>query len=97
QRWSKFCEKRERIARGLGALETAFVLPAHSGLLGEAGTSAVGEKVSLFDLMKRPEVSLDKALEIATACGLDVDVPEDAEAREQVELAAIYDGYLKQQ
>lgn len=97
ERWRRFSDKQDRIAAGLDALRSKHFYPAHSEQLEKAGLSSIASKVSFFDLMKRPDVDLDRVTQLATACGISIELPQDKDAREQVELAAIYDGYLKQQ
>jgi tRNA uridine 5-carboxymethylaminomethyl modification enzyme len=96
-RWARFVEKRSWIEEGLSALQNAYVMPVHSDQLDAIGISAIASKISLFDLMKRPDVDLETALALASACGVAVEMPSNQGAREQIELAAIYDGYLQQQ
>lgn len=93
ERWEGFCEKQEKIARGLAALENTFVYPTENERLAEAGTAGVGTKTSLFALMKRPEMSLERALALVP----ETPMPADPRVREQVELAALYDGYIQKQ
>jgi len=97
ERWRRFSDKETQIDSGLETLRTAFILPVHSDHLQEEGLSAIASKISLFDLMKRPEIDLDRALELAEKCEVAVCLPVDKNVREQIELAAIYDGYLQQQ
>jgi len=97
QRWQRFQEKQEKIVRGIASLENVFVNDSHNDRLIAWGTAPVKQKTSIFDLMKRPDVDLPAALEISQTCGLDPWLPADARAREQIELSAMYDGYLKQQ
>lgn len=97
ERWARFCDKKGAIERGLETLKTTYVMPVHSCVLSEMGLSAIDSKVSLFDLMKRPEVDLERVEAVAVACGVSYEMPEGLEVREQVELAAIYDGYISQQ
>jgi tRNA uridine 5-carboxymethylaminomethyl modification enzyme len=94
-RWAKFIDKQEKIALGLAALENTFVSPAHSDILGRRGTAPARNKMSLFELMKRPEIRLSDALEIAGEIGEAPCVAADPKVREQLELAASYDGYLQ--
>ena len=47
--------------------------------------------------MRRPEISLVGALEIAAACGHSIDLDASVAVREQIELAGVYDGYLIRQ
>jgi tRNA uridine 5-carboxymethylaminomethyl modification enzyme len=96
-RWGRFAEKQEAIARGRGALEATSVRPAHNEILRAAGTAEVDGKLSLFDLLKRPELSLADVLALASACGLEVSVPVDGAVREQIALEGLYDGYIRRQ
>jgi tRNA uridine 5-carboxymethylaminomethyl modification enzyme len=97
KRWLRFCEKEFLIDAGMATLNNTFMMPVHSPQLEEAGLSSLDSKISLFDLMKRSDVDLQKALDVAAECGVKVVLPEDKSVREQIELAAIYDGYLQQQ
>ncbi|MBC8066602.1 MAG: tRNA uridine-5-carboxymethylaminomethyl(34) synthesis enzyme MnmG [Chlorobia bacterium] len=92
ERWEKFCEKQAKIVRGLAILESTFVHESQGELLEAHGQQPVKNKISLFDLMKRPSVSLDIAERVGR-----ITISSEPLVREQVELAAIYDGYLKQQ
>ena len=96
-RWRRYAGKHEAIASGRAALESAHVHPGHNEVLTGLRVTAVGDRVSLFDLMRRPEVSLVHCLSLAAACGIDVEVPDQADARAQIELAAKYSGYLTRQ
>ena len=97
ERWARFCEKKEAIEVGLNTLHTTYVMPVHSSVLEEEGLSAIASKVSLFDLMKRPEVDLERLESVASACEVGLVLPDAKDVREQIELAAIYDGYISQQ
>ncbi len=92
-RWERFVEKQEAILRGRAVLENTFVLPSESDALIAIGSAPVGEKYSLFTLMKRPELRLDGVLKLRP----DLAISPDPAVREQLELAAVYDGYLQRQ
>lgn len=96
-RWNRFAAKRDRIAEGLASLEAASISPARNDLMESLGETPLAVRTSLFDLMKRPEIDLARVEAIATAYGIELLLPEDRAAREQIELEAIYDGYLKRQ
>jgi tRNA uridine 5-carboxymethylaminomethyl modification enzyme len=85
------------IQNGLFALESNFVSIADEALFGELGLNASKQKTSLFDLMRRPEVGLEKVEEIASKMGVDLGIPATGEAREQIQLQALYSGYVVQQ
>jgi len=97
ERWSRFSSKQEAIARGLGELRSHFVTPAHSAVAVECGEGPIRDKISLFALMKRPELTLARLLAFASAAGFHLDVDERRDVREAMELAAMYDGYLEKQ
>ncbi len=92
-RWTRFTAKQEKIVRGRTTLEETFVKPDSNEALRAMGTAEVDTKVSLFDLMRRPEIRLDRALSLVSG----VFISEDRSVREQLELAALYEGYIQQQ
>jgi tRNA uridine 5-carboxymethylaminomethyl modification enzyme len=96
-RWGRFVDKSEAIEQGIQALGATFVNESYNASLESVGVAGVKNKTSLFDLMKRPAVNLECAEGVSIACKLGLAVSPDPLVREQVELAAIYDGYLKQQ
>jgi tRNA uridine 5-carboxymethylaminomethyl modification enzyme len=97
ERWVKFEAKMEAVSAGISSLESRFVNESHNPRLEAMRVGAVKNKTSLFDLMKRPAVNLASAEQIAEVCELALEIPAQPLVREQIELAAIYDGYLKQQ
>ena len=94
-RWARFSKKREAIARETERLKSTWVNPA---ILSAAEAErvlgkAIEREYSLFDLLRRPEVNYPNLLTLpGGAPGLD-----DEEAREQVEIAAKYAGYVSRQ
>lgn len=97
ERWARFSAKRQRIEAGLRSLADNFFFPIHNQELEEAGLGRIESKISCFDLMKRPLMDLEAVTALAEKCGIDLELPAEGEAREQIELTAIYDGYLQQQ
>ena len=94
-RWARFVEKQETIARETERLKSTWVnpgmLPASESVrvLGKA----IEREYCLFDLLRRPEVNYESLMTLPQAgAGL-----KDAEAREQVEIAAKYAGYVARQ
>ncbi len=96
-RRKRFEEKWEKIERGVELLESAYVSPAHEAVFEGMGLAAPKGKQSVFDLMKRPEIDLQKCLEIAAAIGLEVELDQNPKVLEQVELRGRYAGYLVKQ
>ncbi len=97
-RWQRFLSKQEQIARGLGSLENTFLFAAHSPVLEAAGEAPIPNKMSLFELMKRPSMTLAKLLDLCENSGVEAPIlSSEATVREQIELAAMYDGYIGRQ
>jgi tRNA uridine 5-carboxymethylaminomethyl modification enzyme len=96
-RWERLERKREEVARGRAALESTIILPQHNASLEQHGTAGIFVGTPLFELMRRPEVSLDRALGIAESCGFDLKLDLSGGAKEQIELERIYGGYLIRQ
>lgn len=101
RRWERFQRKQENIERGLAWLQTSTVGSSSNAKLESLGHGPVANRTSLFELMKRPEFGLRDAEHLAgcfcVTSNSQPDSKEDREVREQLELAAKYDGYLQQQ
>jgi tRNA uridine 5-carboxymethylaminomethyl modification enzyme len=94
-RWARFESKREAIARETERLKSTWVNPKI--LPPSQAEAALGKVIereySLFELLRRPEVGYGQLLGLPGGSpGLD-----DSEAREQVEIAAKYAGYVARQ
>jgi tRNA uridine 5-carboxymethylaminomethyl modification enzyme len=92
-RWQAFEEKREKIARELERLKSTWVNPR---MLDKTDAERVlGKEIereySLYDLLRRPEVSYAALM---TLPGAQADAGEVAE---QVEVQAKYQGYIERQ
>lgn len=104
ERWSRFEAKRALIEEGLAYLQSNYIHPGHAEILEQLEFAPVRGRTSLFELMKRPEVSLAdiRHLVARTSCP---NAPEwlfnakgvELRATEQIELAAKYDGYIQLQ
>ena len=98
-RWAAFETKREAVAIEQARLRRTFVQPSLSdidnvsretqiAILGKA----LEHEYSLFELLRRPEVSYDNLLKLMPA-----QPTITAEVKEQVEIAAKYQGYIDRQ
>jgi tRNA uridine 5-carboxymethylaminomethyl modification enzyme len=97
ERWARYEAKQEAILRGINSLETNFVSPAHDTDLAALGLSCSKNRTSMFDMMRRPDVTLDVVEKLATAIGVELDLGSDESVREQIGLKAMYAGYIVQQ
>lgn len=96
-RWARFREKCEQIDVIERRLTGLSVDPSHSEKLIEFGTAPVKTKTNLLDLMRRPEIDLKLADEIALYLGDRAEPVTTRQAREQVEIRSKYGGYLSRQ
>ena len=96
-RWARFEAKQEAIAKGIFDLESTFVSPANDAALESLGMQPAKNRTSMFDMMRRPEVTLEVVEKIVNAIGSDLELPPAEAVREQVSLRAMYAGYIAQQ
>jgi len=109
ERRRRLDEKVEAIAKGQAWMEGTYVYEVQTEAVESRGSSPVRGRASLFELLKRPDLDLDAVSQIATECGID---PEDhlppravdggfgavgPTARAQIEIEAVYCGYLQRQ
>jgi len=94
-RWEAFSRKQEAVAREQARLKKTFVQPANVSR--ETQLAVLGKEIdheySLFELLRRPEVTYEALLTLGEL-GLGELAPE---VREQVEIAAKYQGYIDRQ
>jgi tRNA uridine 5-carboxymethylaminomethyl modification enzyme len=99
-RWSAFSRKKEAVEREQARLKKIFVQPAN--IATEKMVAMFGKPLeheySLFELLRRPEVSYEDVLSLGEI-GLGNHLLNSLEpaVREQVEIAAKYQGYIDRQ
>lgn len=94
ERYKKFCVKKDRVERELVRLDETYIAPTEevNNFLEGRSSSRIKSGIKLVDLIKRPELDYDML-----EC-VDKDRPELTNAeKEQVCIAAKYDGYIKRQ
>ncbi len=93
-RWEAFSRKQEAVTREQERLKKTFVQPA--SVSRETQAAILGKilehEYSLFELLRRPEVSYDGLAQL-----MPTTERLDAEVKEQVEIAAKYQGYIDRQ
>jgi tRNA uridine 5-carboxymethylaminomethyl modification enzyme len=94
-RWEAFSRKQEAVAREQERLRKTFVQPANlsADLMQSVFGKPLEHEYSLFELLRRPEVSYEQVLSLGEI-GLGEVEPA---VREQVEIAAKYQGYIDRQ
>ena len=101
-RWAAFEKKLEAVSREQARLKKTFVQIAADDVSRETQTAVLGKPLeheySLFELLRRPEVSYEGVLTLGAlgmgALGMGELEPS---VREQVEIAAKYQGYIDRQ
>jgi tRNA uridine 5-carboxymethylaminomethyl modification enzyme len=93
ERWHRFTAKRTAIERETQRLQTTYVTGADTARLAVLGLAHVGQRTSLADLLRRPQVTYPNITALSPAP--DGDVPRDV--AEQVEIQSKYDGYIVRQ
>ncbi len=96
-RWEAFSRKLEAVAREQERLKRTFVQPPIDDVSRETQESVLGKALdheySLFELLRRPEVSYEQMLSMG-----ELGMGElDPAVREQVEISAKYQGYIDRQ
>jgi tRNA uridine 5-carboxymethylaminomethyl modification enzyme len=92
ERWRRFTEKRAAIDAEMVRLASTFLTPKDNARLQEWGTAVVGTKVSLQELLRRPDVDYDWISDRFPG-----PVPVDRFVGEQVEIQTKYEGYIARQ
>ncbi|MCW5301019.1 tRNA uridine-5-carboxymethylaminomethyl(34) synthesis enzyme MnmG [Herbaspirillum lusitanum] len=99
--WEMFEKKREAVAREMERLKSTWVNPR---ILAEAEAErvlgkAIDHEYSLFDLLRRPNVTYDSLMTLAGADGQALAGPgvSDDPVREQIEIQIKYAGYIDRQ
>ncbi|QYK52137.1 MAG: tRNA uridine-5-carboxymethylaminomethyl(34) synthesis enzyme MnmG [Fimbriimonadaceae bacterium] len=103
----RFDSKMELLEKAQCELNTTFLFESQSFIAESRRLGSIKNKARLFDLLKRPTAHMEKIADIAHEA--QIEIPEtqrlvsrvatqlDKEIREQIEVLAIYGGYLKRQ
>lgn len=92
ERWAVFCEKKDTFDKEVERLQSVRISPSDVRALNALGLGTIWRSTSLFDLLRRPEVTYDA---IAGLNGGGANVPP--EVRQQIEIQAKYDGYIRRE
>ena len=94
-RWQAYCEKRESVERETARLKATWAHPAK--VASEDALRVLGQEIereySLFDLLRRPNVSHPDLMSMGVGATPDL----DPAVIEQVEISAKYQGYIERQ
>ena len=89
EKYELFNQKLKDISELFNLLETTRITPkqATNNYLEEINTPVLKDGISLYDLLKRPEVKIDQLEHF-------VELPYSKEVKEQVEINIKYEGYI---
>ena len=87
-RYNKFIEKKEAIKKLINELKTNKITPTELGnkFLRELNTTEIKDSITLYDLLKRPEIKIDSLNNMFGKYSKDI--------LEQVEISVKYEGYI---
>ena len=94
ERYKKFCDKKKHVEAELERLQNTNIAPTKevNAILNSRNSTELKSGIKLIDLIKRPELDYD------VLAPIDVERPNLTNAeKEQVCIAAKYDGYIKRQ
>lgn len=96
-RWDAFNRKRDAVAQEQERLKRTFVQPQSASV--EVQQAVLGKPIeheySLFELLRRPEVRYEQLAQLHPHSALQAPLTE--QVKEQVEIAAKYQGYIDRQ
>ncbi len=100
-RWAQFSRKQEAVSREQERLRKTFVQPSLENVSRETQVAVLGKALdheySLFELLRRPEVSYDALLHLMPNPENFAAETLSDDVKEQVEIAAKYQGYITRQ
>jgi tRNA uridine 5-carboxymethylaminomethyl modification enzyme len=94
ERWEAFSRKQEAILREQERLRKTYVHPGqvNADVMEKVLGKQIDREYSMFELLRRPEVSYEALLTLSEGEG-----EQDEQVRQQIEIAAKYQGYIDRQ
>ena len=89
-RYQKYVDKINKIDELTEYLRTHKVVTSENDLLISLGTTTINDGITLYDLIKRPEITIRKLIDYGKVVG-----DFNDEVIEQVEISIKYEGYIK--
>ena len=92
EKYHKFEEKKQNIDKLMNFLKSNKIVTSENDLVIGMGTSPLSDGIYLYDLLKRPEVTIEKLKSIGK-----IKEEYSKEVIEQVEIAIKYAGYIEKE
>jgi len=90
ERYKKFQDKLKNIEGFIDYLKQTKIVPNEKELLEKLDTSPISDGITLYEFLKRPEITLDKLISLGK-----INLVVDDLVKEQVEISIKYEGYIK--
>lgn len=94
ERYQKFINKKAQLENELKRLQEETITPAHeklTALLEQKGSAPLRQAMTLYELLRRSEITYDDIRKI----GLGIELPHEVE--EQINIQIKYEGYIEKQ
>ena len=88
EKYEKFINKKKQIEKALNEFKNKRITPKENDYLISLGTKELKDGVSLYDLLKRPEIKINDLFKY-------IDNDYSDEVLQQVIISAKYEGYIK--
>ena len=92
EKYLKFKDKLAKINELLEYLKNNKIVTSENKLLEELGTTSINDGITLYDLLKRPEITISKLISINKIPNI-----YEKEVIQQVEIYIKYEGYIKKE
>ena len=92
EKYNKFKEKLSKIEELKEYLRNNKIVTSENELLIQLGTSIINDGITLYDLLKRPEITIEKLINVNKVPNI-----YSKEVIEQVEIFIKYEGYIKKE
>ncbi len=92
EKYHKFKEKLKKIDELKNYLCTTKIVTSENNLLNQLNTSRIMNGISLYELIKRPEITINQLIEVGKVPNIYSD-----EVIEQVEISIKYEGYIRKE
>ncbi len=90
QKYNKLIDKENQIRELEDKLKSIKITPSSNDILENLGTTPLKDGITLYDLLRRPEITYDKILKLNM-----IDKNYDLEIINQVVINCKYEGYIK--
>ena len=92
EKYDKFHDKLNKIDELMKYLKNKKIVTSENELLIKLGTSTINDGITLYEILKRPEITINKLIDCSK-----IDNTYSKEVIEQVEIYIKYEGYIEKE